>query len=114
MSKRTKTHREAPEMGAMLARLLRAMARRAGEGDLEALAELRQLQDVLADAIGAAGRAAHDDAGFSFGEIAAALGITRQAARQRFGSPTVAAIEQLAEDFDAAVRNPLRGRGRDK
>ena len=72
-------------MGAMLGRMLRAMARRAVEGDLEALAELRQLQTQLSEAIQLGGQLAHDEAGLSFTEIGDALGISRQAARQRFG-----------------------------
>lgn len=72
-------------MGAMLGRMLRAMARRAGDGDLESLVELRQLSTMLDQAIVDGARQAHDGAGFSWTEIADALGISRQAARQRFG-----------------------------
>lgn len=69
----------------MIGRMVRALARRAGEGESFALAELVGLQAVLDEAIATAAKAAHDDAGFSWTEIAGELGISRQAARQRFG-----------------------------
>lgn len=67
-------------------RMLRALARRAGEGDLFALEELGRLEGDAAAALVAGARGAHGMAGgYSWTEIGAELGITRQAARQRFG-----------------------------
>lgn len=74
---------EAAQVSAAVRRFLRALARRAEEGDVEGLRELVALQDTLRDAITAAGRGLHD-AGFSYTYIAAETGVTRQAARQRF------------------------------
>ncbi len=81
-----KRDREASELGGMSRRVFRALVRRAGDGDVEALRELVALQDQLRDAITDAGRAMHDDAGFSFTYLAAETGVTRQAARKRYGT----------------------------
>lgn len=76
---------ESPEIGAMLRRVLRAMVRRATSGDLEALRELHLLELDLLAAVKDAARGAHDGpAHYSWSEIAAELGVSRQAARQRF------------------------------
>lgn len=68
----------------MLGRLLRALARRVSEGDSEDLALLaslsREVDGLLAEAI-AGQRSAGD---VSWQRIADALGVTRQAAQQRF------------------------------
>lgn len=85
VSTRAKRDREPAEIGAMSRRVFRALVRRAGDGDIEALRELVALQDQLRDAITDAGRAMHDDAGFSFTYLAAETGVTRQAARKRYG-----------------------------
>lgn len=74
---------EAPAMGGMLRRCVRAMVRRAGEGDVEALEELLKLEGELAAAIREAGAAMHDR-GFSYAYLADAAGISRQAAHKRF------------------------------
>ena len=74
-------------------RAVRAFGRRAAE-DTDALAMLVQLRAELDAEIEAAARLCHDGpAGFSWTEIGSALGISRQAARQRF-SPSPA---ELAE-----------------
>ena len=81
--RKARQHREAPEIGAMLRRMLRAMARRAGDGDLLALRELVELRSVIDQAIVDGARMAHDDPHrFSWAEIGAELGISRQAAQQ--------------------------------
>lgn len=75
---------EAPEMGAMVRRVLRnGLARRAAEGDVQALQELVSLQATLQEAITEAGQAMHER-GYSYTYLGTELGITRQAARQRF------------------------------
>jgi hypothetical protein len=64
-----------------------ALVRRAAAGDLLALEELAALESYVAEAVRRAGRAAHDGpAAYSWTEVAGALGVTRQAARQRFGA----------------------------
>lgn len=67
----------------MVGRMLRALARRAAEGDLEAIEQLAELQQTLTDTTRQAGAGLHAF-GYSWTEIAAATGTTRQAARQRF------------------------------
>lgn len=113
MTKRAKQYREAPEMGAMLRRMVKAMGRRAGEGDLECLVELRQLKADIDQAIAAGARAAHDGpAAFSWTDIGDAVGITRQAARQLYGGPGPAApiVEGLLRE--AARRRQQYGGGK--
>lgn len=73
---------EAPEIGAMVGRMLRALARRAAEGDLEAIEQLVELEDVVGEQLVEAMRGAHTF-GYSWTEIGAATGTSRQAARQR-------------------------------
>lgn len=63
--------------------MFRALERRAQEGDLEALEALASLGQSLRESTERAGLSAHQH-GYSFTEIGTALGITRQAARQRF------------------------------
>jgi hypothetical protein len=75
---------EAPDMGAFMGRTLRAMVRRAADGDQEILSVLADLETQLAWAQGEAARALHQR-GQSWTFIGRELGITRQAAQQRFG-----------------------------
>lgn len=88
---RQRKHREALELAAFLRRMGRALVRRARDGDMDALVALVDSRDALNAAILEAARALHyefhDDhsGGYSWGEIARELGMTRQAARQRFG-----------------------------
>jgi hypothetical protein len=65
----------------------RALVRRAADGDLDALAALVESRDALDAAIGDAARALHYDfhQPYSWTEIGREVGITRQAAQQRFG-----------------------------
>lgn len=76
-------HRESPEIAAFIRRMFRALERRAQDGDLEALEALASLRSSLRDSTERAGLSASKH-GYSFTEIGTALGITRQAARQRF------------------------------
>jgi hypothetical protein len=83
MSKRRREY-EAPDMEKMMTRVARALVRRAAEGDLEALTALANVDRALQSAICDAAAELHDDAGYSWSEIARELQITRQAAQQRF------------------------------
>jgi hypothetical protein len=74
---------EAPEIGAFLRRMARAMVRRAAAGDLEAVSVLGEVHEAIGQAVAEAAREAHGF-GYSWTEIGRELGITRQAARQRF------------------------------
>ena len=75
---------ENDEYAAFVRRVVRAYARRVATGDVEALTDMVTLSSVLDDAIGEAvsGLRGH---GYSWAEIAARLGISRQAAHQRWG-----------------------------
>jgi len=80
-----KRRREAAEIGGMVARMLRALARRAESGDLEALRVLCDLEkNIQLDQLRAA-RGLNIQHGYSWGEIGLAIGITRQAAHRRWG-----------------------------
>ena len=74
---------ENAEFTAFGRRILRAAGRRVAAGDVDALPELAALSAELDAAIcdAVAGLRA---AGYSWGEIAARLGVTRQAAQQRW------------------------------
>lgn len=75
---------ENDEYAAFARRVIRAHARRIATGDVEGLRDLVGLSDLLDQAITDAiqGLRAH---GYSWTEIADRLGITRQAAHQRWG-----------------------------
>lgn len=71
-------------MEAFIGRTLRAMTKRAADGDPEALTALVAVRAQVAVEIPKAARGLHDF-GYSWGWIARELGITRQAAQQQFG-----------------------------
>lgn len=87
---RKRLAKEAPSLGAAVDRMMRALVRRAEQGDLEAIEQLRAIRGwsgvYLTDAINAAQR---PQAGYSQGEIARALGVSRQAVQQLSGSTKV-------------------------
>jgi len=62
--------------------MIRALVRRAGEGDTEALEQLRMLDDLTTQAVGTALRQMNDF-GYSWSELARVTGTTRQACSQR-------------------------------
>jgi DNA-directed RNA polymerase specialized sigma24 family protein len=64
-------------------RILRGLSKRAG-GDVDTLPELRKLQETMETRMTEAVVKCHEE-GYSWAEIAARLGITRQAAQQRYG-----------------------------
>ena len=68
-------------------RVIRAYARRVATGDVEALTDLVGLSNQLDTAILQAVTGLRT-CGYSWTEIAARLGITRQAAHQRWGGDT--------------------------
>ena len=77
---------ENDEYAAFARRILRAYSRRVADGDVEALTLMTDLADEIDTAIGQAvtGLRAF---GYSWAEIGSRLGITRQAAQQRWGRP---------------------------
>jgi hypothetical protein len=84
--KRRRSVVENDEYAAFLRRILAAYSRRVASGDIEAITAMagiaRDIDTALRDAI--AGLRA---CGYSWADIAARLGVTRQGAQQRWGDP---------------------------
>jgi hypothetical protein len=72
------------EYAAFARRVLRAYARRVADGDVEALIAMTGLADEIDTAISQAVKGLRAF-GYSWAEIGSRLGITRQAAQQRWG-----------------------------
>lgn len=76
---------ENDEYAAFLRRVIRAYSRRVAAGDIEAVADMVTVADEITTAM-------HDaihglrSTGYSWADIALRLGITRQAAQQRWGT----------------------------
>ncbi len=82
--KRAVRVRENDEYAAFARRVLRAYARRVATGDVEALTLMTDLADEIDSAISQAVTGLRA-LGYSWAEIGSRLGITRQAAWQRWG-----------------------------
>lgn len=83
--KRRRPVTENSEYAAFARRIIRAYSRRIATGDIESLAHLTSLADDINDAIQQAVNGLRV-AGYSWAEIGTRLGITRQAAQQRWAS----------------------------
>lgn len=96
---------ETSEFAAFARRIVKAYGRRIGSGDVEALPDLLALANEIDGVIvqSVAGLRAE---GYSWGEIGARLGTTRQAAQQRFGR----AVTSVAET-EAATASPNESKG---
>lgn len=98
--KRAKKLREARELASALRRFSRALVKRAGEGDLEALEALMQAKQAMDVAVGEAARALNQPCiyvggtkvGYSWSDIGAAVGISRQQAHRQWSTPTTKAL----------------------
>jgi len=90
-SKRPRRQVENDEYGAFARRILRAYARRVGDGNVEALALMLGLAEEIDTAIAGAVKGLRAF-GYSRAEIGSRLGITRQAAQQRWGTSCPAGI----------------------
>jgi hypothetical protein len=75
---------ENPEFAAFTRRILRAYARRVGAGDLDALSDLARLREECDGHLIDAVARLRNDWSYSWQQIADALGISRQAAQQRW------------------------------
>ena len=75
---------ENDEYASFIRRVMRAHARRVAAGDVDALADMTGLATELDEAITQAVTGLRN-IGYSWAEIAARLGVTRQAAQQRWG-----------------------------
>lgn len=83
---RRRVERETPEYAAMMRRMIRAHGRRVADADPEDLTELIELREVLEAAISEAITGQRARHGRSWSDIARGLGITRQAAQQRYAN----------------------------
>jgi hypothetical protein len=83
---------EPAQLAAAARRLIKALGNRAAV-DIEALADLRALHDVVEDQLGASIAAVRSGEQLGFGarhswaDVGRVLGITRQAAQMRYGRP---------------------------
>lgn len=84
--KRPRPVTENSEYAAFVRRILRAYSRRIARGDIDSLTRLVTLADDINDAIQQAVNGLRA-AGYSWTEIGTRLGITRQAAQQRWSGP---------------------------
>ena len=75
---------ENDEYARFVQRVMRAYVRRVPSGDVDAVADMTGFATELDEAIGQAVIGLRD-AGYSWAEIAARVGVTRQAAQQRWG-----------------------------
>lgn len=78
---------ESPELGDAAFRMIRALARRAGDGDLEGMEQLARLELLLVEQTAAAAAGLHER-GYSWAEIGQVNGTTRQNAYQRWHNAT--------------------------
>jgi ribosomal protein S20 len=85
-SNRRRRSVENDEYASFIRRILRAYSRRVADGDVEALILMTSLADELDTAIAETVKGLRD-CGYSWAEIGSRLGITRQAAQQRWGTP---------------------------
>lgn len=103
---------ESPELGSAVRRQLRALVRRAAEGDTEALEQLAMLDADLATAKAVAvdlmnrGERMGRRGGYSFTELAAVLGTSRQAARQLVSGRGAWRLTQPDADWYRTPRAP--------
>lgn len=79
----SKREYEAPDLQKAITRLTKALVARAADGDTEALSCLAACRDIVSDAESDAAAALHGPPwSYSWYEIGAELGITRQGAQQ--------------------------------
>jgi hypothetical protein len=78
---------ENDEYAAFARRIVRAYSRRVATGDIEALTDMLRLANDVETAIRSAITGLRDF-GYSWADIGARLGISRQAAQQRWGGDT--------------------------
>ena len=86
---------EAPEVGAMIGRMLNALIRRAAEGDTEAIEQLQHVEQLSTQAFSAGLAEARSAAGYSNAELATVIGASRQNVSQRVSRATPAPCGHL-------------------
>jgi hypothetical protein len=85
-AKRRRRVVENDDYAAFIQRVIRAHSRRVASGDIDALAAMAALSGDLDRAIAEAITALRTRHGYSWADIGHRLGITRQAAQQRWGN----------------------------
>jgi hypothetical protein len=85
-AKQSRRQVENDKYSAFVRRVLRAYARRVGDGDVEGLVLMVNLAEEIDTAIAEAVKGLRAF-GYSWAEIGTRLGVTRQAAQQRWGTP---------------------------
>ena len=86
-AKRRRRVVENDDYAAFIQRVIRAHSRRIASGDIDALTGMATLSADLDHAITEAITALRTRHGYSWADIGTRLGITRQAAQQRWGDP---------------------------
>lgn len=86
MARRARRERETVDYVSFARRVIRGAGRRVGDADEVELAQLVELRDELETAIRTAVEGQRS-IGRSWAYIGAALGITRQSAQERYGTP---------------------------
>lgn len=76
---------EAPEVGAMVGRMLSGLVARAAEGDTEAVEQLQAVERLAGLAMTAGLAAAQQQGGYSWAQLAEVTGSSRQNLSQRVG-----------------------------
>lgn len=84
--KRRRRHVENDNYAAFLRRVIRAYSRRVAAGDIDAITNMAAMSEEIDAAIRQA-IVGLRRSGYSWADIAARLGITRQGAQQRWGDP---------------------------
>lgn len=82
--RRAPRYRETPAYVAMVRRMVRGLGKRVADMDVASLPELASLSKAVDDVLRDTVTQLHDR-GYSWNDIARELGVTRQAAYQRFG-----------------------------
>lgn len=80
----------------MVGRMVRGMGKRGANGDYTDLTEMAKVQQMMTDALQTAVDGMREQQGYSWADIGEGLGITRQAAQQRFGRKAPAAEAETA------------------
>ena len=85
---RTKRTYESPALGSAATRMMKALVKRAAEGDTEALEELLSLEAAMSGLVADAGRGLRAK-GYSLAEISKVTGTSRAACSKRFSLEAV-------------------------
>jgi hypothetical protein len=85
MARRERRYVETEEYVAFIHRILRALGTRVGDADVEMLRGLADLPGLVEGLLTETVERLRTGHGYSWADIGRALGITRQAAQQRFG-----------------------------